>query len=296
MLKRFSLLCCFMMVFLFSFLHVTAQDNEGSTVFFLYPHGTEQDEEYFVADPFGKGSEAEKNGSELTILEPTPQDSVIPESVEEASTDNTETEESISKAASVPGDMTGDGKVNALDLVRLKRYLGGENVTLAGSGDVTGDGRINALDLVRLKRFLGGEDVKIFGGTSEPPVVDLKYFTFTPLDEPGTCRISAYTGPHVHTLNIPSAGPDGRVVTEIGQMKTCSDEASCKEEIFPDFTIPSTVKIIREYAFTYHYKCGSGVCSGGAMWNGGNSWISGSSNECVIPEGVTSLPDYAFAW
>ena len=59
------------------------------------------------------------------------------------------------------GDMTGDSKVNALDLVRLKRYLGGENVVLVASGDVTGDGKINALDLVRLKRYLGGENVVI---------------------------------------------------------------------------------------------------------------------------------------
>ena len=61
----------------------------------------------------------------------------------------------------IPGDLNGDGKVNALDLVRLKRYLGGENVTLVVSGDITGDGKINALDLVRLKRYLGGENVEI---------------------------------------------------------------------------------------------------------------------------------------
>ncbi len=62
----------------------------------------------------------------------------------------------------IPGDMTGDSKVNALDLVRLKRYLGGENVVLIASGDVTNDGKINALDLVRLKRYLGGENVIIY--------------------------------------------------------------------------------------------------------------------------------------
>lgn len=62
----------------------------------------------------------------------------------------------------IPGDMTGDGKLNALDLVRLKRYLGGEDVQLAASGDVTNDGKINALDLVRLKRYLGGENVVIY--------------------------------------------------------------------------------------------------------------------------------------
>ena len=62
----------------------------------------------------------------------------------------------------IPGDVTGDGKVNALDLVRLQRYLSGENVEIGGSCDITGDGKINALDLVRLQRYLSGEDVAVF--------------------------------------------------------------------------------------------------------------------------------------
>lgn len=59
----------------------------------------------------------------------------------------------------LPGDLTGDGSVNALDLLRLKRHLAGENVELATSADLTGDGSVNALDLLRLKRHLAGEDV-----------------------------------------------------------------------------------------------------------------------------------------
>ena len=62
----------------------------------------------------------------------------------------------------VPGDVTGDGKVNALDLVRLQRYLSGEAVEIGGSCDITGDGKINALDLVRLQRYLSGEDVAVY--------------------------------------------------------------------------------------------------------------------------------------
>ncbi len=48
-----------------------------------------------------------------------------------------------------------------MDLIRLKRYLGGEDVQLYADGDENNDGKINALDLVRLKRFLGGENVEI---------------------------------------------------------------------------------------------------------------------------------------
>ena len=63
---------------------------------------------------------------------------------------------------SVPGDATGDGKVNALDLVRLKKFLSGADVEFDASGaDATGDGKVNALDLVRLKKFLSGADVTL---------------------------------------------------------------------------------------------------------------------------------------
>ena len=64
--------------------------------------------------------------------------------------------------SAIPGDLTGDGSVNALDLLRLKRHLAGEDVVLAGSPDTTGDGSINALDLLRLKRHLAGEDVVLY--------------------------------------------------------------------------------------------------------------------------------------
>ena len=61
----------------------------------------------------------------------------------------------------VPGDMNGDGSVNAIDMVRLKRFIAGENVDLAGYGDCTGDGQVNAIDLVRLKRYIAGENVEL---------------------------------------------------------------------------------------------------------------------------------------
>jgi len=65
-------------------------------------------------------------------------------------------------ALCIPGDATGDGRVNALDLVRLKKYLSGADVVLNKAAvDVTGDGRVNALDLVRLKKYLSGADVEL---------------------------------------------------------------------------------------------------------------------------------------
>lgn len=60
----------------------------------------------------------------------------------------------------IPGDVTGDGKVNLTDLVRLRKYLAGMDVIIeADAGDVTGDGTVGLADLVRLRKYLAGMDV-----------------------------------------------------------------------------------------------------------------------------------------
>ena len=59
-----------------------------------------------------------------------------------------------------PGDCNSDGKVNGMDLIRLCRYLVGDNVLLnLSNADVTGDGKVNGMDLVRLKRYMVGDNV-----------------------------------------------------------------------------------------------------------------------------------------
>lgn len=62
------------------------------------------------------------------------------------------------------GDVNADGKVNALDLLRLQRHilgiqsLAGANLT---AGDVNADGKVNALDLLKIQRhILGIETIK----------------------------------------------------------------------------------------------------------------------------------------
>ncbi len=62
----------------------------------------------------------------------------------------------------VKGDLTLDGKVNALDLLRLKLFLSGK-ITLSEYiiADLTGEEKINALDLLKLKLFLSGKVLQL---------------------------------------------------------------------------------------------------------------------------------------
>lgn len=65
----------------------------------------------------------------------------------------------------MPGDVTGDKKINVFDSISLKRYVF-DTATLdiaflakASASDVTGDGYIEIADLVLLNQFLTGKDV-----------------------------------------------------------------------------------------------------------------------------------------
>lgn len=62
----------------------------------------------------------------------------------------------------LPGDVTGDGKVNRMDLLRLGKYFSGWDVEIDETGsDVTGDGKVNRMDLLRLGKYFSGWDVTL---------------------------------------------------------------------------------------------------------------------------------------
>lgn len=60
------------------------------------------------------------------------------------------------------GDVNGDGKINAKDIVLLKKYIANYDYTTGSStvtvdlvgADVNGDGKINAADIVKLKKYI----------------------------------------------------------------------------------------------------------------------------------------------
>lgn len=56
------------------------------------------------------------------------------------------------------GDVTGDGRVNAADLVRLMKYISGTDVEIKTvTADVNGDGSINSKDLTRLMKLISND-------------------------------------------------------------------------------------------------------------------------------------------
>ena len=71
-------------------------------------------------------------------------------------------QEELPKLEVLYGDANGDGQINGLDLILLRQYLAGWDVSIdSTAADVTGDGKCNALDLIRLRQYLAGWDVTL---------------------------------------------------------------------------------------------------------------------------------------
>lgn len=60
------------------------------------------------------------------------------------------------------GDANGDGKVNGLDVILLRQYIAGWDVTVDPiGGDANGDGKVNGLDVILLRQYIAGWDVTL---------------------------------------------------------------------------------------------------------------------------------------
>ena len=59
-------------------------------------------------------------------------------------------------AESLPGDVTGDGEVNVMDLIRLKKCIADGSAAEMQNMDINGDGKVDVLDLIRLKKIIAG--------------------------------------------------------------------------------------------------------------------------------------------
>lgn len=62
----------------------------------------------------------------------------------------------------IPGDCTGDGKVDKRDLIRLQKYLADWVVDIdLKAADCNGDGNVDKRDLIRLQKYLAGWNVEL---------------------------------------------------------------------------------------------------------------------------------------
>jgi hypothetical protein len=65
------------------------------------------------------------------------------------------TGDSVEISAVVPGDGNGDGTVNALDITKVERVIGGLDAETAGA-DANGDDVVNALDITKIELIIAG--------------------------------------------------------------------------------------------------------------------------------------------
>ncbi len=63
--------------------------------------------------------------------------------------------DSVEISSATPGDANGDGVVNALDITKLERIIGGMDVETSGA-DANGDGVVNALDITKIELIIAG--------------------------------------------------------------------------------------------------------------------------------------------
>ena len=55
------------------------------------------------------------------------------------------------------GDLNGDGKISAIDLTLMRKYIAGYKVDMIeAAADLNGDGRITAIDLTMLRKYIAG--------------------------------------------------------------------------------------------------------------------------------------------
>ncbi|MCD8389405.1 MAG: leucine-rich repeat protein [Oscillospiraceae bacterium] len=117
-----------------------------------------------LTDVYYGGSEADWNAIEIGEANEYLTSATIhynstdPEDADDTA-DDTSGDSSGGTDSTTPGDLNGDGEVNASDLTILARHVGKvetiEDETCLANADVTGDGDVDASDLTKLAQYVG---------------------------------------------------------------------------------------------------------------------------------------------
>ena len=165
----------------------------------------------------------------------------------------------------IPGDMTGDGKVNIFDVVRLLKHVTGESVKLEADPDVTGDGKDNIFDVVRLLKYVTGEDVILHSAntTVEETVllnekgvkITAKKLSFDGLFGPSLELLIENNTDQDLTVQCRNSAVNGFMVDTIMSADVASGKKINKELIFEEEGLSLCGiedKMIEELEFSFH--------------------------------------------
>lgn len=162
------------------------------------------------------------------------------------------------------GDLNQDGRIGAMDLIYLKRYLLGDcpiQITL-DTADISLDNEINIKDLVRLKKMLAGENRVTYSNRQNDGIV------FWILKDEGTSTVTpvgyrVISNCHITTDTI----TDSRRVYEVTAF-VCAEENPSPEFDLPEISIgvttineinielQSSTNIIFSRSWLWSYKVG----------------------------------------
>ncbi len=204
-----------------------------------------------------------------------------------------------------PGDLNGDGTINSTDVVYLRRYIAGYDITIKeAAGDVNDDGLLNSTDVVFIRRFIAGYDIQLKPSTPKcQHVMTATEAKAASCTEDGNIAYwycedcnnyfsdaNGHTKIEIEETVIEATGhtpvvdlPKAPTKTETG-LTEGSHCSACKEVIVPQQILP----VLTSYAVTYNIATGNSASYIAAQ--GLDLTIDDDKRSYISQEGLIELP------